>query len=129
MKGKWTKRCHNGIRIYTCSVCNMDALENSFFCPNCGADLRCILWNKCKSRACWNAPCYEGIESYSLSDLKSMVKEKFGTAREFSKHVGLTESAVSCILSGSKPLLPWNANNFAKALEIDRAMLDKVVGE
>ena len=129
MRGKWIRGCHNGVATYTCSCCNGFALENSFFCPNCGADLRCILWKQCKSRACWNARCYEGLDRYSLDDLKDIIKEKFDTVRKFSEQVGLTESALSFILSGKKPLLPWNADNFAKVLEIDRHLLDGVVSE
>jgi len=62
MRGRWIKDCRSGVATYTCSVCNKPAIENSYYCPFCGADLRCVYWNECKDRTCWNASCYEGIQ-------------------------------------------------------------------
>jgi len=62
-------------------------------------------------------------------ELRALIIAKFKTARRFSGKVGLTESMVSYILSGKKKLSPWNADNFAKVLGIDRQLLDGMVSE
>ena len=43
-KGKWLRVClednKHAFAFYRCSECGKDTLEYTYFCPNCGADLR-----------------------------------------------------------------------------------------
>ena len=65
----------------------------------------------------------------TLNDLKTLILKKYKTARRFASKVGLTESMVSYILSGKRKFYSWNADNFAKVLDVDRNLLDRLVSD
>lgn len=60
-------------------------------------------------------------------EMRRMIYKKFKTVRDFARSVGLSESMVSHILHGRKPLYPWNVKLFAEALNVSEEAIKNVM--
>ena len=59
--------------------------------------------------------------------LRALIIQKCGTVRRFSEKVGLTEAMMSKVLNGSRVLMPWHYDNFAKVLGITKGELAETI--
>ena len=62
----------------------------------------------------------QGVFLVNPTYLKSLIEDKYGTVRNFSKKAGFTDSMVCHILHSRRKIYPWSLDVFARLLGLSK---------